>query len=209
MIDISWPLSANTISYKNRHPIAIEQLRTIADQGVNDSLCLRLHMHAGTHIDAPSHFIAGGKTIEQLSLEQMNGPCRVLDLSHLVGESIGKADIVSFHIKAGERILLKTRNSFMSAYGAYDPHEVYLAADAAEYLADCKVALVGIDALGLERNQAGYRSHIALFNADVIVVEGLRLDVVPPDFAQCSLHLLPLAFVGTEAAPARALLTKS
>ncbi len=209
IIDISWPLAARTVSYKDRHPLVVQELRTVATHGVQDSLCLRLHMHTGTHVDAPSHFIPGGKTIEQLSLEKMNGPCRVLDLTSLTGESIEERDLVAFNIQPGQRILLKTRNSLASSYGPYNPHEVYLGASAAEYLAACKVALVGVDALGLERNQPGYASHKALFDVDAVIVEGLRLGALLIDRQDYLLHLLPLAFVGSEAAPARAVLTTS
>lgn len=209
IIDISWPLSAETVSYKDRHPLIIEELRTVVTHGVQDSLCLRLHMHTGTHVDAPSHFIPGGKTIEQLPLEKMNGPCRVLDLTFVTGESIEEADLVAFDIQSDQRILLKTRNSLALPYGAYNVHEVYLGASAAKYLAACKVALVGVDALGLERDQPDYASHMALFNAEAVIVEGLRLDAVPYGLQDYVLHLLPLAFVGSEAAPARAVLTRS
>lgn len=206
MIDISWPLVPGMVSYKDRHPLVIEQLRSIDCDTVADSLCSRLHMHAGTHVDAPSHFIKGGKTIDQLSLAQMNGPCRVLDLTTIAGECIEKDHLVPFQIEAGERILLKTQNSFLSPQGRYNVREMYLGSSAARYLAECAIALLGVDALGLERNQPDYASHVALFSAGVIVVEGLRLAAVPSERQGYVLHLLPLAFVGTEAAPARALL---
>jgi arylformamidase len=205
-IDISWPLQSESVSYKNRHPITIETVRTVAAHGITDSRCISLHMHAGTHIDAPSHCIAGGLTVEQLSLAAMNGTCRILDLGCVVRDCIEADDLKQFEICAGERILLKTRNSSMPAVGAYNPHEVYLAASGAQYLAQCGVILVGVDGLGLERNQEGYPSHCALFNAGIIVVEGLRLALVDP-LQNYTLHILPLAFRGTDAAPARAVLS--
>jgi len=204
MIDISWPLQPGMTSYKNRHTLVIEQLRTVAEHGVADSRCATLHMHAGTHVDAPSHFIAGGQTIEQLSLRQMNGRCRVLDLTAVVG-AVRAHDLECWHIQPGERILLKTSNSFNSSTALYSEDEIYVAACAAHYLASKQVALVGVDALGLERNQPEHESHVALFNAGAIIVEGLRLASVQAE-GDYILHLLPLAFVGTEAAPARAVL---
>ncbi len=207
IIDISWPLVAGMTTYKNRHQLHIESVRVIAEHGVADSLCRNLHMHAGTHIDAPAHFIAGGATIDQLSLAQMNGPCRVLDVAH-VQHKITANDLIPFNLVAGERILLKTKNSFNSPIAVYDGSEIYLAGCAARYCATVGVGLVGIDALGLERDQSDYASHLALFNAGIIIVEGLRL--APVSVVDCTyeLHLLPLAFVGTEAAPARAVLTR-
>ena len=205
-IDISWPLQPGMVSYKNRHPLEMAALRTVAEHGVADSACLRMHMHTGTHIDAPSHFVEGGITVEQLSLEQMNGPCRVLDLTHVTADRIEASDLFPYTIQPGERILLKTRNSSHPAFGEYNPHEVYLAASAAQYVASVSIALLGIDALGLERNQAGHESHSALLENGIIVLEGLRLAETHSNVAY-TLHLLPLAFVGVEAAPARAVLS--
>lgn len=205
IIDISWPLAPGMVSYKDRHPFTIQPLRSVAVHTVADSLCPSLHLHAGTHIDAPAHMIDGGKTIELLSLEKMNGRCRVIDISHLALEAVEREHLEPHDVREGERILIKTRNSLRSAYGAYDAQEIYLAASAARYLASVGVFLVGVDALGLERNQPGYPSHCALFAADSIVVEGLRLAGVA--CGSFMLHLLPLALCGTDAAPARAVLT--
>ena len=207
LIDISWPLLPGMVMYKNRHPLDIKQIRTIAEHGVADSGCNYLYMHTGTHVDAPSHFLQDGPSIEQLSLEQMNGLCRVLDLTHVVKDCILMEDLLPFQITSGERILLKTRNSYAPAMGVYGTNEVYMEASAARFLANIGIALVGIDALGLERNQPGYVSHRSLFAAGVIIVEGLRLAEVPVERTEYTLHLLPLAFVGTEAAPARAVLS--
>jgi arylformamidase len=205
-VDISWPLQEGMVSYKNRHPLKIEVLRTFAEHGIADSRCCQLHMHAGTHVDAPKHCIEGGAGVETLSLAAMNGPCRVLDLTQIIGERIEATDLVQFSIQNGERILLKTRNSAMPAIGSYNLQEIYLAASAARYLAECGVLLVGVDGLGLERDQPGYASHRALFDAGIIIVEGLRL--APVDTTRVyELHLLPLPFVGTDGAPARAVLS--
>ncbi|KAF8870881.1 hypothetical protein BD779DRAFT_1578461 [Infundibulicybe gibba] len=38
--------------------------------------------HTGTHIDAPSHFIPGGKTIDQIPLSLLIGPALVINLTH-------------------------------------------------------------------------------------------------------------------------------
>jgi len=204
LIDISWPLTAETISYKNRHPIQLQTLRTVAEHSVCDSLCTSFHLHTGTHIDAPSHILADGVSIEHLSLEKMNGPCRVIDLSLMVGEKIEASHLLPYNIVAGERILLKTQNSARSWKGEYCLEEVFLASSAADYLASLPVALVGIDALGLERNQTRYASHTPLLKANVIVVEGLRLAHAAEGIYE--LLLLPLAFKGVDAAPARAVL---
>jgi arylformamidase len=71
-------------------------------------------------------------------------------------------------------------------------------------LAEKKVKAVGIDYLGIERNQPDHATHTILMNNNITIIEGLRLaDVMAGDyFFIC----LPLNVVGLEAAPARALL---
>ena len=41
---------------------------------------LKLTSHTGTHIDAPSHFIDHGKTIDQFNVEEFSGTGYVLDI---------------------------------------------------------------------------------------------------------------------------------
>ena len=81
---------------------------------------------------------------------------------------------------------------------------MYLEASGAAYLAEKKVKAVGIDYLGIEHSQPGHPTHENLLNADIVVIEGLRLHHVQPGsyFFVC----LPLNMIGTEAAPARAIL---
>ncbi|MDZ5610602.1 cyclase family protein, partial [Bacillus pseudomycoides] len=61
-------------------------------------------------------------------------------------------------------------------------------------------------ALGVERSQPGHPTHKALFGANIIVIEGLRLKDVPAD--QYFMVAAPLKLVGTDASPARVLLFK-
>jgi arylformamidase len=63
---------------------------------------------------------------------------------------------------------------------------------------------VGLDALGVERDQPGYPTHRALLEQGIIILEGLRLKDVPPGIYR--LLALPLLLMGAEAAPARVVL---
>lgn len=201
-IDISWPITPEMTSYKDSKPVTITHNKTMEKDGAEDST-ITINLHTGTHVDAPSHFVAGGKTIDQIRLEDMSGPCRVLDLTH-VTEKITAADLVPHDLQEGERILLKTSNSGRGSEDSFDYNFVYVAADAAALIAKSGVRLAGIDALGIERNQPSHETHTALFKGGVIIVEGLRLGDVAPGCYE--LTLMPLALVAVQAAPARALL---
>ncbi|MGD1997660.1 MAG: cyclase family protein, partial [Candidatus Dependentiae bacterium] len=99
-----------------------------------------------------------------------------------------------------------TRNSQRDFNQSFDFDFVYLASDAAQYLVDCGVQLVGIDALGIERNQKDHATHRILLGGGVMVIEGLRLGHVTPGGYQ--LGCAPLLIQQAEAAPCRAWLTQ-
>jgi arylformamidase len=170
------------------------------DEGKPHESLLSLNVHTGTHVDAPLHMIAGGATIETISLERLVGPARVLDLTHLKG-FITKEDLVPYAIQPGERLLFKTTSSFSEEFLL---EFVFLREDGAQYLAEIGVGLVATDALGIERAQAEYPTHRTLMKNDIIIVEGLRLKEVAA--GNYTLVIAPLKLTGIDAAPARAFL---
>lgn len=202
IIDISWPITQNITEYKDRGSVRLEPLAQAKERGVCETL-ITMHSHTGTHIDAPSHFIEGGKTIDQLPLSHCIGQCTVLDLTH-VQEKITVHDLEAFTIHTGDRILFKTRNSALSPDALFDYAFVYLAECAARYLVGKNVQLVGIDYLGIERNQPGHPTHKLLLGNGIAVLEGLRLGHVAP--GNYTLICFPVALCGVDAAPARAVL---
>jgi len=201
LYDISMPIFEGMPVYKNK-PEKQPKVEVLQDFTAASAYESRIHMdaHTGTHVDAPLHMIPGGETFESISLERLVGRCRVLDLTH-VTDGISKEDLERHYPVAGEFLLLKTLNS---QENGFMPEFVYLTEDGAKYLAELGIRGVGIDALGVERSQAGHPTHKALFGSNVIIIEGLRLgEVEPGDYL---LVAAPLKMVGTEAAPARVLL---
>ena len=109
IIDISWPISSTMTSYKNNKPVIFTQTRTIETGGMRETNII-INTHTGTHVDAPSHKLTAGKTIDQLPLESLIGPAVVIDLSH-INEAITEEDLQPHTINAGEIVLLKTKYS--------------------------------------------------------------------------------------------------
>jgi arylformamidase len=87
-----------------------------------------------------------------LPLDIFIGPCRVLDYSREGGEAVTKEFLESKKIKKGERILLKTKNSLRGFNEFYDDY-IYLDGDAADYLSQLGIILVGIDALSIKKTR--------------------------------------------------------
>lgn len=200
--DISWPISQASTEYKNKKSIFFSKMKDFDLDGVRETkMCMSTH--TGTHVDAPSHFLKDGKTIDAISLDRLIGGAKVLDFTRVL-EKITADDLASHEINEGEIILLRTANSAKSFTDTFEIDFIYLDPSAAQYFADKKVKAVGIDYLGIERGDPEHRTHTTLFHADVVIIEGLRLGHVQAGdyFLVC----LPLALMGLDAAPARAIL---
>lgn len=204
LIDISWPITPDMTTYKDSKLVSFGHNKLFEKDGVRESSII-LNSHTGTHIDSPAHFLQNGKTVEQISLEHLLGPCRVLDFMH-IEEKITVQDFQNCDIKSGQRLLLKTKNSLRDPKAAFDKEFVYIDKEAAQFLADQKIKTVGIDYLGVERAQPDHETHKILFEHDVVIIEGVRLKHV--DAGEYELVCLPLAVQGLEATPVRAVLMK-
>ncbi|HTM06308.1 MAG TPA: cyclase family protein [Patescibacteria group bacterium] len=206
IIDISWPLSSEMTTYKNRCDVQINQTKSIAKDHVAEST-LQMHAHTGTHVDAPAHFIEGGKTIDQIPLDFLCGPTLVIDCTH-IKEAIIAQDLQLHEslLKKNKRILLKTKNSLCAPTDQFKYDFVYLEKTGAQFLVDCGIKTVGIDYLGIERNQPNHPTH-TLFLQKGIIIEGLRLAQVSAGIY--NLVCLPLLIQNADGSPARAVLFKT
>ncbi len=167
---------------------------------------LRLGTHSGTHVDAPFHFFAEGAGVDELPLDVLIGPCRVVELLSL-STSIALADLEKLNLEGVRRILFKTKNSerWEKEDQAFNPEYVYLTTEGAVYLKDLGVQLIGIDGLSIEKlNHPGHPTHHILLQNHVIILEGLNLSQVPA--GDYELIALPLKLKGADGAPARVIL---
>lgn len=166
---------------------------------------LEIGSHTGTHVDAPSHFVMGGATLDQLPLDTFVGPARVLDSTH-VQSAISAGEVARHKLRHGEIVLFKTRNSTRWAVErAFFQDFVHLDLSAAEAIVGAGVKCVGIDYLSVEGFGAvGAPVHRKLLMGAVGIIEGLDLSRVRA--GAYDLFCLPLRVQGAEGAPARAVL---
>lgn len=195
IFDVTLPLSPDIPVYPGDPSVSLERL---ADSGVQR---LSLGTHAGTHVDAPAHAVAGGADVESLALEILMGKARVVDLA--VAVRIERSDLQALDLSDDLRVLLKTRQSAGRREGLAEG--VYLTEDAAAYLVQAGLKLVGIDSLSVDRFGASdLPAHRTLLSAGVVVVEGLDLAQVEP--GDYDMACLPLRIPGADGAPARVVL---
>ena len=154
---------------------------------------IRMCAHNGTHVDAPFHFIKDGKGIDQISLEKFIGPAYVETHD---GDVTAKdaQEILERALKADKdaqkKILIKG-----SATVTLEAAEVFAAA--------------GVDLLGNESQTFGpvdapMEVHRVLLKAEVVLLEGIRLGVVPDGVYL--LNCAPLNLTATDGSPCRAVL---
>ena len=155
-------------------------------------------------MDALSHFVEGGRTIDQMPLDWLHGPARLLRIPKRPREEIGVEDFRPFerHLTAGARIIYET--GWHREYGK--PHYFSdfpsLTQDAARYLAARRIRLLGMDTPTPGRDW--YEVHHILLEApaEIVVVESLaHLDLLPDTFVFVG---FPLAFAGRDGSPIRA-----
>ena len=201
LIDISVPVRPGMHVWEGDPPFRIDQVATVAGDGYNATR-LDLGTHTGTHIDAPLHFVDGGATVDSIRLETLVGPCHVVDAT-AVERQLDAAAVAGLGLPpVTERLLFKTRNGALWDRESFASDWVAFTGDGAEALLALDVRLAGIDYLTIGDEDA----HHVLLGAGVVPLEGLDLrDVEPGPY---TLFCLPLKVVGTEGAPARALLVR-
>lgn len=173
-LDISVPISPDIPVWPGSPTVSLGRRRDL-DKGdkVNDTT-LNFSVHTGTHIDAPAHFIKGAKTNDLIPLEILIGPAEVVELQHV--ERITAADLDGAEISPEtRRLLIKTRNSKLWLNGISEFRQDYvgLTADAAQWVVERGIRLVGIDYLSIQIYQDEPDTHLILLGAEVVIITGV------------------------------------
>lgn len=202
--DISMGIREGMVVWKNKDTKKpkVEVTSTIKKNIANES---RFHLdsHTGTHVDAPFHFLQNGEKIDAISVEKFLGECVVVDLTNIKNRGVEKRDLIKAKIRKEDIVVLKTSNKYGKGF---DFNFVYLAASGAKFLASKNIKGVGINALGIERNQPNHNTHKLLLGKGIAIFEGLELSKIKP--GRYFFIGLPLKVKDADGAPMRAVLVK-
>jgi len=207
IVDISVPLLPEMPVWPGNTGVRIVPLRRMVTGDKNNLSGLDCGVHTGTHVDAPWHFLEDGSTAEQLPLDAMIGEAFVAYLPDI--DVIAADTLAGLTLPTGTaRLLLHTRNSELWKTGITEFRKdfVALTSDAAQWLVDQGIRLIGVDYLSVHRYGDGPLTHQILLRAGIIMVEGLNLTGVAP--GKYELICLPLRLSGADGAPARAVLRR-
>ncbi len=142
--------------------------------------------HSGTHLDAPLHFYKDGKDVEQIELKKCIGECKVVSASGKIEEE----EIYKWVKDGTKRLLIKGKIELDSSQ------------------AECLVKS-GVYCIGVEQNTVGSgkeqeKVHKILLGAEVVIIEGLRMDKIID--GRYFLSAVPLKMKGLDGSPIRAIL---
>lgn len=204
IFDISRPIGKGEAVYPGNFAPALERLKIFSRDKSNLG-AVRMGLHTATHLDAPLHYVQKGKPVDEIALDKCLGWARVIDYTKKVEKISGK-DIERIKPKAGEIILLKTRNSQGSSR-RFDPKFIHIDEEAADALIQAKVKAVGIDGPSIRKFHLRPDTvHPKLLKAGIVVYEGLQFKNV--NAGRYFFIGLPLKIKEAEASPVRAILVK-
>ena len=189
--------------------VEISTAKTIESDGWN-ATTLNLYSHAGTHMDAPRHFLPTGATIDQQDLGVLVGPAIVVDVAPVVPKQLIEVNdfaTVAEQISPGCRLLIRTDWSQRYGTDAYRDELPRISKDLADWLVDQQVGLIGVEppsVADVNNMEELTEVHQTLFKGNVVIVEGLtnldRLSQTIVDFVA-----LPLKIRDGDGCPARAI----
>ena len=206
LFDLTMPFSEKTVPVPDHPCPYFEELTSLERDGVRNTT-MTISIHTGTHIDAPSHFIAGGAAIDEIPLDRFRRSGIRLDLRALAepGEPItlGHLKQAGFDPSESRGAILMLASGWSDEtwqskrlYGM----NPYLAQDAAEALADASPSALGLD-FAVDDTKP-WPNHTILLGAGVLLIENLmRLPELPRD--GFDVMAFPLRLVGENGGPTR------
>ena len=205
LVDLTMPFSSRTIPVPGHPAPEFEPLHELERDGVRNTI-MRMSIHTGTHIDAPSHFVADGASIDQIPIDRFRRPAVRLDLTSAKPDAaIGLDQLRTAGFDPGEArdaiVLLATGWSDQ----AYRSERLYgdnpfLGRDAAEAIAAARPSLLGLDFAVDERKP--WPNHSILLGEEVLLLENLMgLPHLPRDGFEVT--AFPLRLEGENGGPTR------
>ena len=183
--DISQELFSSRL-FPGDKPATYVRASQIAKGDMVNLTKMKLSVHNGTHVDAPCHFIDGGKAIDEMELSKFIGEALVVSASG----TLSADDVHRLMVNRPKKILLKGN--------------LELSVASAKAFLDYDVELIGLESVSIGPVDDPKPVHMVLLGAEIIALEGLNLADVPD--GEYFLSALPLKLAGSDGSPCRAVL---
>ena len=143
-------------------------------------------MHVGTHLDAPSHYLASGDTVDAIALEKTIGFATKIKVN-FTNNLIKTEDIdMVYHnaYRKHSKIVIETGYSipnnnkdYFTQFPAFEPSII-------DFLIDNGIELIGLDMPSIRFDQGGNdKAHEVILGENIVIVENLiHLDKLDDEF---------------------------
>lgn len=212
LVDLSHTVEHGLVTYKGLPaPIICDYLsredsRKQYAEGTEFQIAkIEMVSNTGTYLDCPFHRYEHGKDLSQVEADRLADlEGIVIRADHTQGFAIGAEAFTGKELR-GRAVLVHTGWDAYWNSDRYFEHHSHLTEDAARYLVECGVKLVGIDSVNIDDTRTGERPvHSCLLGAEVLIVEHLcNLGRLPDEGFTFS--ALPPMFKGVGTFPVRAL----
>ena len=203
IIDLSHPLNKFTTVYPGTPPPSFKQITSISKDGYAER-SIKMTTHTGTHIDAPSHILKDGKSLDQFGLDQFIGPAMVIDCRGKEEIDIRFLQAHQKLIEAVEFVLFYTGWQDLWQTDGYFEGFPTLTNTATQWLIRFNLKAIGLDTISVDKmNDVSLVNHNILLNEDILIIENMcHLDkLISKSF---ELHCVPLRIEDADASPVRA-----
>lgn len=217
VVDLSHPIRTGMQVFPGDPQVRVQQAATVQADGFEVAE-LHLGSHSGTHLDAPRHTVDGGAAIDELPLDRLIGPARIVRLPEAAPHSLVSWSQVADQLTGlapGTIVLFETGFSLWFGTARYLAHPVF-DADIARILVAAGVRVVGFDTLNpdptpdpsypapaLPDGAPALPFHDVFLGAGGAIIENLAnlAEVTWPDPL---VSVLPLRLAGADGSPVRA-----
>ncbi len=201
IIDVSVAVRDGMPIYDGNPALSMEWAMSIERGDQVNLTRLSEGVHTGTHVDAPYHFIPGGRKIDELPISSFFCNVQLIETRR---RTVTPDVLKRKRVRKGDGVLFRTTNSRLYDR-PFTKDFVFIEGETADLLVRMRVPVVGLDYLSVEKfGSHDAPVHNTLLGANIPIVEGLCLSGVRE--GRYTFAVFPIRLEGREAAPARAVL---
>lgn len=175
IVDLTHMMHAEMPVFPGSPQPSFQVVHTIPEHGFSQ-LDIHTYTHMGTHIDAPFHMVAEGKTLDELPIDQFIGKASIIDLKGLGKKWLDVEDLTSYEEKIEEVDFVILDLGWADKWGqpAFFRNFPCLNREAARWLTQFDLKGVGMDTCSVDPIDAEvYHIHHTLLGKGMTIIENL------------------------------------